>query len=150
VEEGKYGENILYSCKKMEKWDLLKLLQECGEGGKGEWWRGWIQLWHIVRTFVNVTMHSQYNHNKKKKERNYLCLWLYTSNPSSVHNNCAVIIAFTNGKHKEQYALSFTSTVEIVIQPCVWSWKMIIDILLLFQKETVPSINRGDDLDESK
>jgi hypothetical protein len=23
-------------------------------GGKGEWWSGWIQLWYIVRTFVNA------------------------------------------------------------------------------------------------
>jgi hypothetical protein len=32
-----------------------------GEGkDKGEWWMGWIQVWHIcytVRTFVNATMY---------------------------------------------------------------------------------------------
>jgi hypothetical protein len=31
-----------------------------GEGDKGEWWRGWIQvpyIWYIVRTFINATMH---------------------------------------------------------------------------------------------
>jgi hypothetical protein len=32
----------------MEKWDLLKLFQEWGKReNKGEWWRGWIQLWYI-------------------------------------------------------------------------------------------------------
>jgi hypothetical protein len=30
-----------------------------GEDDKGEWWRGWIQLWYNVRTFVNVIMHAQ-------------------------------------------------------------------------------------------
>jgi hypothetical protein len=34
-----------------------------GEGDKGEWWRGWIQLWYVVRTFVNITMYPQYNNN---------------------------------------------------------------------------------------
>jgi hypothetical protein len=27
------------------------------EGGKGQWWGVWIQLWYIVRNFVNVTMY---------------------------------------------------------------------------------------------
>jgi hypothetical protein len=38
------------------------------EGGenKGEWWRGWIRLWYIVTTFVNVTMHTQYNNNNNE------------------------------------------------------------------------------------
>jgi hypothetical protein len=35
-----------------------------GGGEKGEWWRGWIQLWYIERTFVNVTIHPQYNNNR--------------------------------------------------------------------------------------
>jgi hypothetical protein len=29
-------------------------------GDKGEWWKGWIQvwyIWYIVRTFVNATMY---------------------------------------------------------------------------------------------
>jgi hypothetical protein len=26
----------------------------------------WIQLWHIVRTFVNVTKYPQHNNNKKE------------------------------------------------------------------------------------
>jgi beta-galactosidase/beta-glucuronidase len=26
-----------------------------GRGDKGEWWRRWVQLWCIVRIFVNVT-----------------------------------------------------------------------------------------------
>jgi hypothetical protein len=25
-----------------------------GVGGKGEWWGLWIQLWYIVRPFVNL------------------------------------------------------------------------------------------------
>jgi hypothetical protein len=37
---------------------------------KGEWWGGWwTQLWYIVRTFVNATMYSQYNNNKKWKTK---------------------------------------------------------------------------------
>jgi hypothetical protein len=33
--------------------------------------RGWIQLWYIVRAFVNVTMCPQYsNKNKKGNNRN--------------------------------------------------------------------------------
>jgi hypothetical protein len=32
---------------------------------KGEWQRGWIQLWYIIRTLVNATMYSQYNDIKK-------------------------------------------------------------------------------------
>jgi hypothetical protein len=31
--------------------------RECGD--KGEWWRGWIQLWYIVRIFINGTIYSQ-------------------------------------------------------------------------------------------
>jgi hypothetical protein len=46
-----------------------------GMGGgrdKGEWWRGWIQVWYswyIVRTFVNATMypHSAQQFKKEKK-----------------------------------------------------------------------------------
>jgi hypothetical protein len=32
VWEGEYGVNTMYTCMEMEKWDLLKLFQECGEG----------------------------------------------------------------------------------------------------------------------
>jgi hypothetical protein len=40
------------------------------EGGdKGESWRGWVQLWYIVRYFVNVTMYSQYNNNNNNKRK---------------------------------------------------------------------------------
>jgi hypothetical protein len=50
--------------------------------GKGEWWREWIQLWYIVRTFVTVTMYPQNNNNNNKrlkkkvknlKDSKYLC-----------------------------------------------------------------------------
>jgi hypothetical protein len=34
-----------------------------GGGAKGEWWKGLIQLWYIVRTFVNVTMYLWYNND---------------------------------------------------------------------------------------
>jgi hypothetical protein len=43
----------------MQKWYLLKPLQESGED-KGELWRGWVQIWYIcyiVRTCVNATMY---------------------------------------------------------------------------------------------
>jgi hypothetical protein len=33
VKESEYGGNMMYSCLKIEKWDLLKLFQELGEGG---------------------------------------------------------------------------------------------------------------------
>jgi hypothetical protein len=35
-------------------------------GSKGEWWWGWLHLWYIVRTFVNVTMYPWPNNNLKK------------------------------------------------------------------------------------
>jgi hypothetical protein len=28
---------------------------------------GWVQLWYIERTFVNVTMYPQYNNNNNKR-----------------------------------------------------------------------------------
>jgi hypothetical protein len=33
VSEGEYGANAVCTCTKMEKQDMLKLFQECGEGG---------------------------------------------------------------------------------------------------------------------
>jgi hypothetical protein len=39
-----------------------------GRGDTGEWWRGWIELWYSVRTFVSVTVCPQYNNNIMKKE----------------------------------------------------------------------------------
>jgi hypothetical protein len=41
-----------------------------GEGNKGEWWRGWIQVWYIwyvARTFINATIYSMKHNNKNKK-----------------------------------------------------------------------------------
>jgi hypothetical protein len=32
VKEAEGSDNIMYSCMEMEKWDMLKLLQEWGEG----------------------------------------------------------------------------------------------------------------------
>jgi hypothetical protein len=79
------GEDIRKSCRRINmveilsingKWELLKLFQEWGgEGEKGEQWRGFIQLWYILRTFINVTMYPQYNNNKNgflKKLKSYI------------------------------------------------------------------------------
>jgi hypothetical protein len=33
-------------------------------GMGGEWWKGSIQQWSIVRTFVNITVYPQYNSMK--------------------------------------------------------------------------------------
>jgi hypothetical protein len=46
----------MYSCMKMEQWDLLKLFLEGEREDKGEIWRGESKT-HIVHTFVNVTMY---------------------------------------------------------------------------------------------
>jgi hypothetical protein len=58
----------------MEKWVLLKLSRNGGRRDKGEWWRGWIQIWYIwyiLRAFVNATMYPQHS-NKRKKGKNKL------------------------------------------------------------------------------
>jgi hypothetical protein len=39
------------------------------KANKEEWWGGWIQIWYIVRTFVNVTMYSQYNNNNNNNKK---------------------------------------------------------------------------------
>jgi hypothetical protein len=59
-----------------------------GEGDKGEWWRGWIQLWYVVRTFVNARMYPQYNSNLKKflnntKHTQKLGVMVHACNPST-------------------------------------------------------------------
>jgi hypothetical protein len=44
-------------------------------GDKGEWWRGWIQIWSIVRTFAKATMHptqDNTNSNFKNKRKTLL------------------------------------------------------------------------------
>jgi hypothetical protein len=60
VKEAECSGNIMYSCMKMEKWDVETIP---GMGGGGEGWKVWIQQWYIVRTFVNVTMYHQYNNS---------------------------------------------------------------------------------------
>jgi hypothetical protein len=35
-------------------------------GNKGEWWREWIQVWYIVRTFVNAAMYPPSTIKKTK------------------------------------------------------------------------------------
>jgi hypothetical protein len=52
------------------------LIQNCWEQNgrredKGKLWREWIQLWYIIRTFVNVTIYPQYD-NKKQSLRTLL------------------------------------------------------------------------------
>jgi hypothetical protein len=70
VKEAERIENIMYSFMKMEKWDMLKLFQEWKEGeDKTDWWRGWILLWYIVRTFINVITYSQYKYKMIKKKK---------------------------------------------------------------------------------
>jgi hypothetical protein len=44
-------------------------------GDNGEWWRGWIQLWRIVRIFVYVIMYPKHSNNKKK---DYSLCWTPT------------------------------------------------------------------------
>jgi hypothetical protein len=63
--KGECSGNTIFLCMKMEKWDMLKQFQEWGEEVKGEWLRGWIQLWFIVRTFLNVTLNTKMYGNKK-------------------------------------------------------------------------------------
>jgi hypothetical protein len=51
------------------KWKMRPAETVPGMGG--EWWRGWIQLWYTVRTFVNVTVYPLYNNNIIKNENNF-------------------------------------------------------------------------------
>jgi hypothetical protein len=62
-QEGEYGGNIMYSCMKIGKCEPLNYSKNGGGGDKVEWWRDWIQLWCIARTFVSVTIYPQYNNN---------------------------------------------------------------------------------------
>jgi hypothetical protein len=45
----------MYINGKMRPLKTIPWMQE--RGGQGEWWKWWIQLSHIVRNFVNVTMY---------------------------------------------------------------------------------------------
>jgi hypothetical protein len=57
----------VYSYMYMEIWVRpADTIPGMGEEGIKEKDGGWIQLWYITRTFVNVTMFPQYNSNKKK------------------------------------------------------------------------------------
>jgi hypothetical protein len=64
--------------RKIKRWTkyLLKQLQEWGEeADKGECWRGWIQVWYIVRTFVKATC------TPSEQQKNYSSMtnWLFKS-----------------------------------------------------------------------
>jgi hypothetical protein len=85
-------------------------------GDKGEWWREWIQLWYTIRTFVNVTMYSQYNNNmiiknkeiKLDKANNNKKVpsfsWLVTArNPRSLPRQC-MLYFFTEKLHFFSFA----------------------------------------------
>jgi hypothetical protein len=44
-------------CTHLCKGELVECVPGLGVGYKWERWRGWIQLWYIVRNFVNVTIY---------------------------------------------------------------------------------------------
>jgi hypothetical protein len=46
----------------------VETIPRTGGEGKGEWLKGWIQLWYIVRTFVKITIYPQYNNNLKREK----------------------------------------------------------------------------------
>jgi hypothetical protein len=52
------------------------------EAGSRRMMEGWIQLWYIVKTFANVTMHSQYNDNKNNTHTHMDKLHLAQNNAS--------------------------------------------------------------------
>jgi hypothetical protein len=56
-------------CMKMKKETCCNYSKNRRRRNKGERWRGWIQFWYIVRTFVNVTMYPHTTVRKKKKEK---------------------------------------------------------------------------------
>jgi hypothetical protein len=61
---------ILCKWKNKTCWNYSK---NRGREDKGEWWRGWIQvwcIWYIVRTFVNATMYPSTTIKNVFKKRN--------------------------------------------------------------------------------
>jgi hypothetical protein len=65
-------------CIHMYKWKSETCLNYSGTGAKwekGEWWKGWIQLWYIVRTFVKATC------TPSEQQKNYSSMtnWLFKS-----------------------------------------------------------------------
>jgi hypothetical protein len=64
-----------------------------GRGNKGEWQRGWMQLWYILRTFVNVTMYSQYKNNKKERWKSPLSyIWFANIFASCAFSLCSCFL----------------------------------------------------------
>jgi hypothetical protein len=64
---------------------LLKIIK-----WEGEWWRGWIQLWYVTRTSVNVTMYSQYKNKNKIKTKGKKIKIMKT-----IFNTCVLTMDFT-------------------------------------------------------
>jgi hypothetical protein len=54
VMEGEYGWNIMYACIN-GKMRPVETILRMGQGREKKMMEGWIQLWYIIRTFVNVT-----------------------------------------------------------------------------------------------
>jgi hypothetical protein len=60
-------------CTQVCKWKSETWWNYSRNGGrekKGQWWRGWIQVWHIwyiVKTFANATVYPHPAQKKKKK-----------------------------------------------------------------------------------
>jgi hypothetical protein len=42
------------------KMRLVETTQEWGIKDKGEWWKAWIQVRYIIKTFVNITMYNNH------------------------------------------------------------------------------------------
>jgi hypothetical protein len=56
----------IHMCKWKKRETCWNYSRNWGRRDKGEWWREWIQLWYILRNFVNVTMYLQHNNIKNK------------------------------------------------------------------------------------
>jgi hypothetical protein len=79
-----------------------------GMGGeKGEWWWGWIDVWHIwyiLRIFVNATLYTQHSRYTKKK-KGKKCLkenkWIQQAAGSKGNTYQAVAFLHTTNKQLE-------------------------------------------------
>jgi hypothetical protein len=53
-------------------------------------YREWIQLWYIVRSFVNATMYPQYNNNMIKKRQNKKKIIIILKKSNAMHSGNSV------------------------------------------------------------